>query len=216
MYKTLDSTRNQTLSDNWETRQLAGPSAILPALTPCWACIESVLNILTDEYKWESKRASSQVLGRGYWRPEAVLCSVHAIITKLATSGGKMLARPLLLGRCPSFIPSSVHPFQGIQSVFTLITNNYRCEISHGIDYLRSCTCVVWYSNTSGSNCQTSLVVGKAQEQGCYQNNGTIRVRTRGGACILVMSYLKALPIVKHLPPHCFVQTNISKLNVPP
>ncbi len=36
------------------------------------------------------------------------LCSVHAIITKLVTIGGKMLARPLLLGSCPSFIPSRV------------------------------------------------------------------------------------------------------------
>jgi hypothetical protein len=102
-------------------------------------CIKSVFNILTDGYKWETKRASSQGLGRGYWGPEAVLCSVHAIITKLATSGGKMLARLLLLGRCPSFIPSNVHPFQGIQSVFALITTDHRCEISHGIDYLRSC-----------------------------------------------------------------------------
>jgi hypothetical protein len=170
-------------------------------------------------YRWIQMRKQESILASSWTRILASRSSVvpvHAIITKLATSGGKMLARPLLLGRCPSFIPSSVHPFQGIQSVFTLITNNYRCEISHGIDYLRSCTCVVWYSNTSGSNCQTSLVVGKAQEQGCYQNNGTIWVRTRGGACILVMSYLKALPIVKHLPPHCFVQTNISKLNVPP
>ncbi len=43
-------------------------------------------------------RASSQVFGPRYWGPEAVLCiSVHAIITKLATTGGKMLTRRLLL-----------------------------------------------------------------------------------------------------------------------
>ncbi len=33
---------------------------------------------------------------------------------------------------------SIVYPFQGIQSVFTLITTDHRCEISHGIDYLTS------------------------------------------------------------------------------
>jgi hypothetical protein len=68
---------------------------------------QSCISLLMG-YQWETKRASSQVLGHGYWGPGAVLCSVHAIITKLATSGGKMLALPLLLGRCPSFIPSRV------------------------------------------------------------------------------------------------------------
>jgi hypothetical protein len=34
---------------------------------------------------------------------------------------------------------SIVYPFQGIQSVFTFITTDHRCEISHGIDYLSSC-----------------------------------------------------------------------------
>jgi len=34
---------------------------------------------------------------------------------------------------------SIVYPFQGIQSVFTLITTDHRCEISHCIDYLSSC-----------------------------------------------------------------------------
>jgi len=34
---------------------------------------------------------------------------------------------------------SIIYPFQGIQSVFTLITTDHRCETSHRIDYLSSC-----------------------------------------------------------------------------
>ncbi len=60
MYSNLDSTRNETLPDNWERRYLAscweGPSSVLPNLTACRVCSKSVLNILTDGYMWEMKR----------------------------------------------------------------------------------------------------------------------------------------------------------------
>jgi hypothetical protein len=70
------------------------------------------------------KTASSQVLGCEYWGTKAALCPVHAMSTKLATIGWG--AREDASSLVAAEKVSITYPFQGIQSVFTLITTDHR------------------------------------------------------------------------------------------
>jgi hypothetical protein len=139
IYSNLDCSTNETLSDNWERCYLAscweGPSTVLPNLTACRVCTKSVLNVLTDGYRWEMKRASSQVQAADTGVQKQCCAQCMQLVRSLLQLGGGGGDVSSLVAAAKVSI---AYTFQGIQSVFTLITTDHRWEISHGINYLRS------------------------------------------------------------------------------
>jgi len=88
-------------------------------------------------YRWIQMRKQESILASSWTRILGSSSSVGLSACnyyKACYKWGEDASSSVVAGKV-----SIVYPFKGIQSVFTLITTDHRCEISHGIDCLSSC-----------------------------------------------------------------------------